>query len=109
MICTIAASTGPQPNSWWWAWADEEELEAWWRRAKKSQDLLSNSVPHCISPQWSAWSKGPNPILVSVLALSNLEQYKGGDTEDLGFQLNNVNINIRYVNKVYYQEMPNIL
>ena len=57
MICTIAASTGPQPNSWWWALADEEELEAWWRRAKKSQDLLSNSVPHCISPQWSAWSK----------------------------------------------------
>ena len=40
---------------------------------------------------------------------SDLEQYKGGDTEELGFQLNNVNINIRYVNQVYYQEMPNIL
>jgi len=42
MICTVATSTGPQPSAWWWAWADKEELETWWRRAKISQDLLSS-------------------------------------------------------------------
>lgn len=127
LICTAAASVVHNQTPGCGHEAEEEELDAWWRRAKASWDLRGNSVPHYISPQWLSQSNDhcftsayqiPRKFLFWPTLFWN---HTGEDSEDLGFQLNDVDKRkiqhnntilqrvARCVSTVYCQEMPNII